>query len=205
MLKNVIKGITLKIEGLPPLVYRTKLMHFLETKLTLSSHTWGDLARIEVVLQFKVRHATSWLSTSLIIYYWISPAPFGDVTDQYAFAQAIWTTPSLLLVKWPVQSRPRRSDNGILQPRWVPRTLSESHVIPGEQRRQWRDFYKLNNNRSSFILVEETWRWKILLEEEEEEEEEEEKDYVVFRTTFHCQFVTRIHICSARPLANQMT
>ena len=39
MLKNVKKDITLKIEGLPPLVYRTKLMHFLETKLTLSSHT----------------------------------------------------------------------------------------------------------------------------------------------------------------------
>ena len=43
MLKNAKKSITLKIEGLPPLVYRTKLMHFLETKLTLSSHTWGDL------------------------------------------------------------------------------------------------------------------------------------------------------------------
>ena len=43
MLKDAKKSITLKIEGLPPLVYRTKLMHFLETKLTLSSHTWGDL------------------------------------------------------------------------------------------------------------------------------------------------------------------
>ena len=136
------KSITLKIEGLPPLVYRTKLMHFLETKLTLSSHTWGDLrsnwssTSIQGSACYKlIIHITHHLLLNFA-------SSFRSRDRPVAFAWPIRTTPRQLLAWRAMQSRFRRSDNGILQPRRVPRTLSESHVIPGERKSLWGNFYK---------------------------------------------------------------
>ena len=115
---------------------------FKEQKSTLSSHTWGDppwsvssttaassYFACTVSDSVQGRHAQVG-SMPVIIYLWTSLARRRNRSE--CLCKDPRVHPPAMGPQGPLQSRLPRSDNGNQSPHLVPRTLSESHIMPGE-------------------------------------------------------------------------